>query len=123
MILKPGTKVLLSHRRLFASDQPRFFLGIIEDCEDGLARVTGRTWIRNEDGSMHGKEDVRTKVVSFASGTLLVYQLPVGLVLDDLRMVPEDGFLFLRDGHTFEMDLSEGLPSAGRHLSEHRKSA
>ena len=120
MILECGSKVLVSHRRLFESDQSRYFIGVVEGYEHGVARVSGHTWTRESyRGTVCRKNGIRTKIIALASGTVIVYQLPTGVNMEALVFEHEGTRMYLRDGGTFEMDLTEG------HLqpSEARRSA
>lgn len=109
MILEPGMKVLIAHRRLFESDHVRFFVGLVEGYENGLSRVTGHTWTRDPyQGKFVRKNDERTKIVAIASGTVIVYQLPAHVSLASLRIESEGNSLVARDEGSFRMDLSEG---------------
>ena len=121
MILEPGMKVMIAHRRLFEGDQPRIFVGTIEGYEDGLARVTGYTWTR--DGMRGGyvrKNDPRTKIVAIASGTVIVYQLDSGVDVERFTISTEGTDVIAKDGLGFRMDLTEShlhapaLPALGK---------
>jgi hypothetical protein len=118
ILMESGVKVLICHRRLFDRDHPRFFFGVVDGYENGLMCVTGHTWVRSYDGTCHRKADERTKIVSVTSGTVIVYQLPRGVDLNNLRMDADDGTLIVRDGAGFEMDLSEGISPANHSESE-----
>ena len=108
MILKQGDRVLIVHRRLFEGDSGRFFLGAIDAYEDGIARVTGYTFVREQlAGRMLRKDDRRTKIVSIVSGSLIVYLLPEHLVVEDMHIALRDSRLSLTDGRQFDMNLSE----------------
>gem|GEM_PF-297902 len=108
MILKPNDKVLVAHRRLFEGDQTRYFAGYVDAYEAGIARVTGRTWIHDGlHGSWLRKEDETTKIVAIASGTVIVYQLPEGVDLDNATVTDTPTGVFLEDGDGFRMNLSE----------------
>jgi hypothetical protein len=108
MILKSGDKVLIVHRRLFEQDLGRFFLGTIKEYEGGVASVTGYTIVReSEDGLFLRKDDLRTKIVSMASGTFIVYQLSDDFAVEQARIQARDNRLMLLDGRGFEMNLSE----------------
>jgi len=110
MILEQGTKVLIAHRRLFVRDQTRFFTGVVEGYEDGIARVTGHSWTHDGlRGTVERKADARTKIVSLSSGNALVYQLPSQLAMDTLHIEWSGTMLVLRDDADFVMDLSEGM--------------
>jgi hypothetical protein len=112
MILEPGSKVLVVHRRLFETDHSRFFIGQVDAYETGMMRVTGRTYGRTVGGTgtFVGKQHAATKVISVASGTVLVYQLPIATEMDSLSLaVNRDGDLLLADRHGVKLDLSVSL--------------
>ncbi len=109
MILESGSHVLIAHRRLFEADQRRLFVGTVDDYDSGIARITGYTWLRDPvSGVMVRKQDLRTKIVSLSAGTLIVYQLPSDLIVENV-LFSMDGHnhLFLEDGKGLRMDLSE----------------
>ncbi|MEM9380406.1 MAG: hypothetical protein AAGB93_10705, partial [Planctomycetota bacterium] len=115
MILRPGTKVLVAHRRLYATDHGRYFTGVVDAYEAGMARITGHTWMHDGyRGSYQQKDDERTKIVPILSGSVIVYQLPSDTLLDDLTVTVEGVKMFLRDGAGFEMDLTEGVLQDGQ---------
>lgn len=108
MLLGADTKVLVVHRRLFENDQSRFFVGKVEGYEDGVAKIRGRTWSRDQYGAIVMKNDERTKIVSLSSGTLIVYQLPFEVELEALTIKPgSDQSVVLSDGNGFSMNLTE----------------
>jgi hypothetical protein len=108
-MLKPGEKLLIVHRRLFEKDLSRFFIGEVQAYETGIVKVKGYTFVKDLfSGNMRKKSDLRTKVLSLVSGTLIVYQLPVTGLLDWMKFsLDPDGALMLTDGRGFWMDLSE----------------
>ena len=109
MVLQEGDRLLVSHRRLFADDLPRFFVGIVDAYEHGVARVTGYSWVRDQvRGEILRKEDKRTKIVAIASGALIIYRLPVFVDIESLQIKrgPHREIL-LSDGDDFEMDLTD----------------
>jgi hypothetical protein len=114
MILEPGHKILVTHRRLYDTDHGRFFTGVVEGYEAGIARITGHTWVfDNYRGAFQRKEDPRTKIVSLSSGTVIVYQLPEAVDLDSLSVVVEKTGVSLRDRRGFSMDLTESVQPLG----------
>lgn len=114
MILEPGDKILVAHRRLFEGDHARFFVGEVEEHELGVVRVHGWTWIRDGyQGLFTRKDDLRTKILSLSSGTLIVYALPESADLASLRLENPGGELFLCDDLGLRMDLSEGVLHGG----------
>lgn len=109
MILKPGDKVLAVHRRLFEMDIPRFFVGVVDEYEAGVAVVTGHSWTRDPfEGNVLAKPDPRTKVLALASGALMVYRLPENTDLGTTRFENAgDGNIWLTDGKSLRMNLRE----------------
>ena len=109
MILETGSKVLVAHRRLFPEDQARFFIGIVEAYENGIARVTGHSWVCEQiRGDILRKPDLRTKIVALASGTLIAYLLPEDLDLTKLKILHKHNqATMLTDGANFTMDISD----------------
>lgn len=110
MILEPGTKLLVVHRRLFEKDKARYFVGTVEQSENNLARVTGNTWTQNQfNGKFVKKEDRRTKIVALGCNGLITYLLPPQVNLSELQFdYSAQGQIFLHDAqNNFKMDLSE----------------
>ena len=110
MILEQGNKVFIVHRRLFVEDRVRFFAGIIDEYEGGVAKISGHTWIQDPTTDLfERKEDAQTKIVSIGSSALIVYQLPSEVELSCLKITREnDGRFFLADpGLEFRMDVTE----------------
>jgi hypothetical protein len=113
MLLQSEDKLLVVHRRLFERDGSRFFIGRVEDFDAGIVRVSGYTFVRDPvGGTVSRKNDVRTKLFSLSSGTLMVYVLPRDLDLTSARLVAEEASLTLTAGSSFRMDLSEWAHSA-----------
>ena len=111
MILAKGDKILAAHRRLFAEDQPRFFTGEVEEMQGDLVVVTGHSWLRDAfESHMVRKNDTRTKILSLASGSLIVYRLPREVDLDALKLdIGISSQMVLTDGADFHMDVSESV--------------
>jgi len=109
MIVQKSDVLLLCHRRLFAEDLPRFFVGNVDHCEDGMVLISGYSWIRDSmSGVLSRKADLRTKVVSLLSGTTLVYQLPRDIDITALTIDSRDHQqLLLLDGKGFSMDITD----------------
>ena len=107
MLMAADSKVLVVHRRLFETDQSRYFVGRVEGYDAGVAKIRGRTWSRDQYGRIVKKADERTKIVSLSSGTLIVYQLPFDTDLEALEIDVSDEKVVLSDGKNFAMDLSE----------------
>jgi hypothetical protein len=108
MILEPGDRLLVAHRRLFPQDQPRFFLGIVEQYDHGIAVVSGFTFVRETlNGVVKRKDDLRTKILPILSGTLFIYRLPQTLDIQAVHIESAEGKLCFTDGHGFSMNLAE----------------
>src|SRR4051794_3566351 len=109
MILQEGDKLLVVYRRLFESDKSRYFIGVVDGYENGVAKVSGHTWMKEQfGGSFFKKGDLRTKILSLSSGTLITYELPQEVVLSTLKFEHfKDGQEILTDGSKFKMNLAE----------------
>jgi len=110
-MLKPGDKLVIVHRRLFEKDAPRFFVGEVQAYEAGVVKVKGYTFVKDVfSGNMQKKPDVRIKFMSMISGTLIVYQLPVTVLLESARFdFDQESGLVLKDNGGFSMDMSEAV--------------
>ena len=112
MVLSAGDKVLVVHRRMFQRDETRYFVGVIEAYDAGMAAVTGRTWVRDQFTAHHAaKADQRTKIIAFSSGTFLCYRLPVDTSVSAVRIEQNSstGRVTLTDDQVVLMDLTEHL--------------
>ncbi len=110
MLFEPNAKVLIAHRRLFAEDSERLFFGEVLACESGIAKIRGYTFLPDAyRGGFARKDEARTKVVSIASGSVLVYELPANVQLDNLRAETTGLFTRVTDGAGFQIDLSEHM--------------
>lgn len=109
MLIEPGSKLLIVHRRLFEHDKPRFFLGVVDAYQDGIVRVTGNSWAEDSVKREYvKKEDPRTKIVPLSSGNLIVYILSPEMNLARVDFHTDaQGRLWLRDGTGLGMDLTE----------------
>ena len=116
MILEAGSKVLVVHRRLFEGDEARYFIGVVNGHESGVAKVSGFSWTRDSlAGTFVEKNEPRTKIFSITSGTLIVYIIPSNVDLKKIRFETEDnGNSWLADGSGFKMNLTE---RGTRHVS------
>ena len=114
MLLKEGDKVLVAHRRLFEKDEARYFIGRVEGYEAGVIRASGHSFVREQMGHRAiEKAEKRTKLLSVAAGTLLIYILPEQVSLGRVRFVSELGRLVVTNGNGFTMNLAE-VPQGGR---------
>lgn len=110
MTISTGTKVFISHRRLFKEDQPRFFFGKVDHYFDGIVKVSGYTWTRDPTHCFQRKSDCRTKIVALTSGTLIIYEIPMEAELENIRIDQRDTHnIVATDSNQFNMDLSERI--------------
>lgn len=109
MILETNEILIVVNRRLFERDRARFFIGRVQGCDAGVARVTGTTWTQDTfNGRFVRKSDERTKLIPLQSGAYLVYVLPSDLDINHLELAnDEQGRLWLRDRKGWKMDLTE----------------
>jgi hypothetical protein len=110
MLLAPGDKLAVAHRRLFAEDKLRWFIGAVDAYEQGIVRVTGYTWVQDVfAGAFVRKDRPTTKLLSLFSGGLLVYVLPTSARVEDVRFESQrDGSVWLTDGDDLQIDMTEG---------------
>ena len=108
MILELGQKVFISHRRLFRTDAPRYFVGVVDAYENGILRATGLSWFTPDFGTLPvRKPDPRTKILSISSGNLIVYSLPIGVSIENLNFEYSNDRLCLVEPGVFKMDCNE----------------
>jgi len=109
MIVQKSDILLITQRRLFAEDVPRFFIGSVDHYEDGLVLISGYSWVRDRiSGQMTRNDDIRTKVVSLLSGNFIVYQLPPEININALQLdVGQHQQLLISDGQGFSMDITD----------------
>jgi hypothetical protein len=112
MVLTEGSKVLACHRRLFDSDQPRYFVGEVVAATESVIKINGFSFVRDlGTGKYLRKEDLRTKIISLVAGSHILYELPGNVIVRSLKFT-YDGYLTLADDLGFQMDLAE-LPHEG----------
>ncbi len=108
--IRDGDKILVIDRKIFHDDNTRFFIGVVEEYDDGVVRVRGYPFHLSPYEvtgiERHGEERVR--VIAIA-GDILLYLLPreteVGKV--QLRRSPKS--LQMTDGAAVTVDLTEWL--------------
>ena len=107
-MLKNNNTLLVCYRRLFQNDEIRFFLGVVDDYESGLVKLTGHSFLRDSiTGQMTEKSGQTTKIMSLSSGSLIVYLLPDSVNLETLHFVQQKMRLSLVDNSGFSLDLTE----------------
>lgn len=109
-MLETGDNLLIVHRRLFERDQSRFFVGSVEDYQDGIVRIRGYTFARDSlDKNFCRKRECQTKLCAIGSGTLITYVVPRDADLEQIRMETLDEGLCITDGRKFSMNISEWI--------------
>ncbi len=111
MVLNHGDKLLVTHRRLYREDQPRYFIGAVKEFADGLAKVEGRLYVRDTSTGKVLVKDIRTEIIAVTSGTLVLNVLPEATNLDAMRLYYEGVRLMATDDADFQMDLSDSARS------------
>jgi hypothetical protein len=107
-ILSPGEKVHLIHRRHFDHEPHRHFVGTVDAFADGLLRVTGHVYAVDPISfEFRRREELRTRVVSAASGEVIINVLPATVDLNAVRYRQEPGALRVTDGSAWHLDISE----------------
>lgn len=108
MILQPGEKVHLIHRRRYDKDQRRHFAGEVENYEHGLARIKGYAFV-TDDFNKHEfirRDDMRTKIAPLSSGELIVNIIPDNVDIELIRYELQNRQLMVTDG-SWKMDVKE----------------
>ena len=112
-MLTAGNKVLISHRRLFQNDDPRYFLGEVIEYDAGIVKLGGFSFVWDMTGGRYIKKpQPRVKLVSLSAGTVFAYQLPDETEVGTAEFVTQVGSTKLVDNSGLEIDMAE-WPSQG----------
>lgn len=108
MILHPGEKIHVIHRRFIEQESRRHFVGVVEAYEGGLARVTGFVWtVDPTKFAFMRRPDQRTRIISLVSGDVLVNVLPSSVDLEKIVYKQDKKGVRVTDGSDWHLDLSE----------------
>jgi hypothetical protein len=108
MILNPGEKVHIIHRRVYEKDHHRHFVGVVDQYEGGVARVTGHVYtVDPVKFTFMRRPEIRTRLVSVVSGDVLVNILPAKVNLEKIYYKQERKAVRVTDGSDWHLDLSE----------------
>ncbi|HLH77000.1 MAG TPA: hypothetical protein VKV28_09375 [Candidatus Binataceae bacterium] len=108
----PNDRLLIIDRKLFRDDLTRFFVGVVEDCEEGVVRMHGYSYHINpyQMGS-EKRVDERTRIVSL-HGTDLCYVLPRELNIAQVAVTHTTKSVILSDGQAWSLDLTDYMTRA-----------
>ena len=108
MILQPGEKIHAIHRRQLEKEPHRHFIGVVEVCEGGAARVTGHVWVVDSiKFAFVRRPDLRTRIISLVSGDVLLNVIPPSVDLERIVYTQEPKSVRVTDGSAWHLDLSE----------------
>ena len=108
MILNKGEKIHIIHRRHFEKEPHRHFLGVVDDYENGLVRVTGHIYTVDQTTFIFFRRpEPRTRIVALGSGDVLVNVVPKTVDLEKVVYKQEKKSLRVTDGSDWHMDISE----------------
>jgi hypothetical protein len=108
MILQKGEKIHVIHRRILEQEPHRHFLGVVDDYEDGIARVTGHVFaVDSVKAVFFRRPELRTRIISLITGDVLVNILPPSVDLEKVVYKQENKSLRVTDGGDWHMDISD----------------
>jgi len=108
MILQKGEKIHVIHRRHFEKDPHRHFIGVVDDYENGLARVTGHIFtVDSTKYVFFRRPEMRTRIVSLNSGDVIVNIVPQSVDLEKVIYKQEKKSVRVTDGSDWHMDISD----------------
>ena len=108
MILRKGEKIHVIHRRLFEKEPHRHFIGVVDEYEAGVARVTGHVYtVDPVKFAFIRRAEKRTRIISVVSGDLLVNVIPMAVDLEKIIYKQEAKSVRVTDGADWHLDLSE----------------
>ncbi|HZL99885.1 MAG TPA: hypothetical protein VFD43_06500 [Planctomycetota bacterium] len=114
MLLDEGDKVLATMRRLYESEYPRFFLGVVEAASETAARILGAVHVWDPyRNAVVPREGRRRKLIAFASSNYILHMLDRELDLESVRFSADtNGRIWVLDGDKPFMELAERAGSS-----------
>ncbi|MEO8428703.1 MAG: hypothetical protein ABI651_16510 [Verrucomicrobiota bacterium] len=107
-ILRPGEKVHLIHRRHLEKEPQRHFVGVVDACENGVARVTGHVYtVDTAKFTFFRRPDPRTRIISLVSGDVLINILPPSVDLEKITYKHGPKAVRISDGSAWHLDISD----------------
>ncbi len=111
--IRDGDHILVIDRKLFNDDNTRFFVGTVEEYDEGIVRLRGFPFHLSPyevtGVERHGEQ--RTRVLAI-SGDVLLYLLPRESEIDKMQLRRSHKSLQMTDGAAVTIDLSEWLMRA-----------
>jgi hypothetical protein len=107
MILQIGEKILVIHRQLFERDAKRHFIGVVEQHEGTLVRVTGYLFAMDARANAFVKrESLRTRIIAMDEA-LIVNVLPDTVDIEKIHYQHKaGGDTLVTDGGKWHLDLT-----------------
>jgi hypothetical protein len=108
MILEKGEKIHVIHRRFYEKEARRHFVGVVDEYEGGIARVTGYVFtVDPVKFAFIRRADRRTRIISLSSGDLFVNVLPRTVNVEAVVYRQEKKSVRVTDGSDWHLDISE----------------
>ncbi len=109
-IIDTNERILVVERRLFREDTTRFFVGVVEACDELVVRARGYVYFVDpyQVGGVGRRVDQRVRLISLASGGV-IYVLPPEVDVSSVQLKCSPKSLVLTDNKSLSMDLSEWL--------------
>jgi hypothetical protein len=111
--IRDGDKVLVIDRKIFHDDNTRFFIGTVEEYDDGVVRARGYPFHLSPYEvtgiERHGEEQLR---IIGVSGEVLLYLLPREAEIDKMQLRRSPKSLQMTDNGAVTIDLTEWLARA-----------
>ncbi len=108
MILNKGEKLHVIHRRQFEKDIHRHFVGVVDEYENGVARVIGHVYTVDLVKLVFVRRpETRTRLISIVAGDLLINVLPPCVDLEKIIYKQEKKAVRVTDGSEWFLDISE----------------
>ncbi len=107
-ILQRGEKIHVLHRRQIDSEPHRHFVGVVDEYDGGVVRMTGHLYVVDKSTFQFVRRpELRTRIVSVVSGEIIVNVLPPQVALEKIVYKLEGAAVRVTDGTEWHLDLSE----------------
>jgi len=107
MLLSPNEKVHVMHRSHLDKAGGRTLIGIVEECEAGVARIRGHIYAADlATGTPARQPEAVTRFISLVNGEHLVTPLPNTVALDKVNYANDVKGLRITDGSDWAIHLS-----------------